>query len=213
MEARQVARSTTADVGDNPLFGCSLTPMLLVDDDRRCVDANAAACLFLRQPVAAIRKLTIDDLTAPELRPGLHAKWSLLLLRGRSGATGSLLRQMQMPDGTSVAIDLSVTAQIRPGRHLAIIKFSAARAPDPRTSGAEAPPNEVLTNREREVLTLVALGNTGVRIASQLFLSPATVQTHVANALIKLGAKNRAHGIALALQTGALDIETTPLRH
>lgn len=66
----------------------------------------------------------------------------------------------------------------------------------------------MLTKREREILTLVALGNTGVEIASRLFLSPATVQTHVVNALIKLGAKNRAHGITLAIQANELDLET-----
>lgn len=204
MELTQVARSSSVDVGANPLFSGSLKPMLVVDDDRRCVDANAAACLFLRQPIAALRKLMLDDLTAPELRRRLQATWPLLL--HRQSAMERLLRDMHMPDGTSVAIDFSVTPQIRPGRHLATIKFSAARSPARRTNGAAAPPNEVLTKREREVLTLVALGNTGVEIARRLFLSPATVATHVANALIKLGAKNRAHGIALALQTDALNM-------
>lgn len=209
MEATQLARSSTEDLAANPLFSCSLNPMLLVDGDRRCVDANPSACLLLRQPIEAIRTLTIDDLTAPEQRPRLHAAWSLLL-QGQPPAEG-LLRDMRMPDGTSLAVDFSVTAQIRPGRHLAIINFSAVHAPDRRPGGAAAPAKAVLTKREREVLTLVALGNTGVQIAGQLFLSPATVQTHVVNALIKLEAKNRAHGIALALQTNELNIDAALL--
>ena len=65
----------------------------------------------------------------------------------------------------------------------------------------------MLTDRERQVLTLVALGNTGDQIAAQLSLAPSTVQTHVVNALNKLRAKNRAHGIAIALQTGELDLD------
>jgi len=69
----------------------------------------------------------------------------------------------------------------------------------------------VLTKREREILALVALGKTGLEIAAQLFVSPSTVQTHMVNTLVKLGARNRAHGIAIALQTGELDFpETSP---
>ena len=75
-----------------------------------------------------------------------------------------------------------------------------------RLDGAPAQASTVLTKREREILTLVALGNTGVEIAAQLFLSPTTVATHVTNALVKLGARNRAHGIAIALQNGELDL-------
>jgi len=46
--------------------------------------------------------------------------------------------------------------------------------------------------------------------AAALFLSPATVQTHVTNSLIKLGAKNRAHGISIALRAGELDLGEGP---
>lgn len=206
MEATPVARTNMEDLAANPLFSRSGDPMLLVDDDRRCLDANAAACLFLRQPIAAIRQLTIDDLTAPELRQGLDTMWPRLL-QGNA-VVSNLLREMRMPDATSVAIDFSITPHVRPGRHLAIARFPARGA---LLVGAAAPA-EMLTKREREVLTLVALGNTGLQIAGQLFLSPATIQTHVANALIKLNAKNRAHGIALALQANELNLEATLLR-
>jgi hypothetical protein len=49
-----------------------------------------------------------------------------------------------------------------------------------------------------------------VQIAEQLYISPATVQTHMARTLVKLGAKNRAHGIAIALQTGELALDDDP---
>ncbi|MGX6447103.1 PAS domain S-box protein, partial [Patulibacter sp. S7RM1-6] len=66
-------------------------------------------------------------------------------------------------------------------------------------------PAPVLTDREREVLTQVALGRTGQAIAADLFLSPATVESHVSHALAKLDARNRPHAVALALRDGELD--------
>lgn len=186
------------------LFVHSLDPMLIVDDDRRCVDANAAACLFLRQSQEAICKLRVDDLTAPELRPDLEAVWSELV---QDGLLADAVRwDLRLPDGTAVQIDLSPLPHPSPGRHLAVILFPAARARDNRLGHEPPSTNVLLTQREREILTLVALGNTGVQIAGELFLSPATVQTHVVNALIKLGAKNRAHAITLALLGGELDL-------
>lgn len=117
---------------------------------------------------------------------------------------------MRLPDGSSVAVDFCVTPHIWPGRHLAIVGFPAARAVNGgRHVSAAAPADKILTKREREILTLVAHGHSGAQIAGQLFLSPATVQTHVVNALIKLRAKNRAHGIALALQANELNLRTT----
>ncbi|HYM57365.1 MAG TPA: helix-turn-helix transcriptional regulator [Solirubrobacteraceae bacterium] len=61
-----------------------------------------------------------------------------------------------------------------------------------------------LTDREREVLARVALGETGQTIARELSITGATVESHVRNILEKLGAKNRPHAVALALQSGEL---------
>lgn len=190
------------------LFVHSLDPMLIVDDDRRCVDANAAACLFLRESREAICKLRVDDLTAPELRPDLEAMWSELV---QDRLLADTVRwDLRLPDGASVQIDLSPLPHLSPGRHLAVILFPAGRTRDTRLGHDRPTTNVLLTRREREILTLVALGNTGIQIAGELSLSPDTVQTHVVNALIKLGAKNRAHAITLALLGGELDLGGVP---
>ncbi len=55
-----------------------------------------------------------------------------------------------------------------------------------------------LTDRERQILGLLAYGLNGREIAGRLFLSPATVRTHVQNAMQKLGARTRAQAIVLA---------------
>jgi DNA-binding NarL/FixJ family response regulator len=61
---------------------------------------------------------------------------------------------------------------------------------------------ELLTAREREVLTLVAEGLSNDEIAERLFLSPATVKTHVNRAMTKLGARDRAQLVVTAYETG-----------
>jgi DNA-binding NarL/FixJ family response regulator len=63
-----------------------------------------------------------------------------------------------------------------------------------------------LSAREREILILLARGDSGERIAARLVLSPETVRTHVRNAMDKLGARTRAHAIALALLHGHIEL-------
>ena len=60
----------------------------------------------------------------------------------------------------------------------------------------------VLTQREREVLTLVGRGLNNDEIGAELFLSPATARTHVSHAMGKLGARDRAQLVVIAYQTG-----------
>ncbi len=60
----------------------------------------------------------------------------------------------------------------------------------------------VLTEREREVLALVGQGLSNNEIGAELFLSPATVRTHVSRAMAKLGARDRAQLVVIAYQTG-----------
>lgn len=59
-----------------------------------------------------------------------------------------------------------------------------------------------LTDREREILAWVGTGRSNDEIASELFLSPATVRTHVSRAMVKLGARNRAQLVVFAVQAG-----------
>jgi DNA-binding NarL/FixJ family response regulator len=62
-----------------------------------------------------------------------------------------------------------------------------------------------LTEREKEILSLVASGLEGKEIAYELFLSHDTVRTHVAHALAKLGARTRAQAVAIAVRRGLID--------
>ncbi|MDQ1485437.1 MAG: hypothetical protein QOJ62_1130 [Actinomycetota bacterium] len=61
---------------------------------------------------------------------------------------------------------------------------------------------DTLTDREREMVALVASGASNDEIATTLFLSPATVKTHVSRAMTKLGARDRAQLVVIAYETG-----------
>lgn len=63
-----------------------------------------------------------------------------------------------------------------------------------------------LTAREREVLQLIAAGQSGKQIARTLLISERTVKFHTGSLLRKLGADNRAQAVALALQRGLLEV-------
>jgi len=65
-----------------------------------------------------------------------------------------------------------------------------------------SPELDVLTEREREVVGLVALGMSNDDIAAKLFVSPLTAKTHVNRAMTKLGARDRAQLVVIAYQAG-----------
>jgi PAS domain S-box-containing protein len=177
-------------------FEDSLVPMLIADDQRRYVQANRAVCLLLRLDREAVLRRRVDDLTPPEHRGAMQASWDEFQREGIQSGTFELL----MPDGPRLRVDYSATANVEPGRHLAIFVLPATEPDLP----AERTEQEHLSERERAVLSRVAMGETGGRIAEALGISPSTVETHIRNCLAKLEAKNRAHAIALGLDRGEI---------
>lgn len=63
---------------------------------------------------------------------------------------------------------------------------------------------DTLTEREREVLVAVAAGRSNVELARELYVSPATVKTHVSRLLAKLGARDRAQLVVIAYESGVV---------
>jgi DNA-binding NarL/FixJ family response regulator len=118
----------------------------------------------------------------------------------RAGASGFLLKDTPPADLlAAIRVVAAGDALLAPSvtRRL-IAEF--ARRPDPTQVAPAA--LQALTDREREVLGLVAQGLSNAEIAERLVVSPATSKTYVSRLLAKLGARDRAQLVAIAYETG-----------
>jgi DNA-binding NarL/FixJ family response regulator len=78
--------------------------------------------------------------------------------------------------------------------------------PDVAAELADHATDDALTEREIDVLTLIALGNANKQIADVLSISEATVKSRVTNILSKLGANDRSHAVTIGLQRGIIEL-------
>jgi len=79
----------------------------------------------------------------------------------------------------------------------------AGRFVDPATDGGTS--KDTLTRRQRQTLQLLADGHSTTDVAHRLHLSAETVRTHTKATLARLGARDRAHAVAIALRTGLIE--------
>lgn len=116
----------------------------------------------------------------------------------KAGAAGFLLKD-EPPERLVAAVRTVAAgdALLAPTVLKRMVEEFVAR-PEPGTS---APPPQ-LTEREVEVLRLIGRGRSNAEIASELFLSEATVKTHVTRIFTKLGLRDRAQAVVLAYETG-----------
>ena len=118
----------------------------------------------------------------------------------RAGASGFLLKDID-PDELRQAVRVVAggDALLSPSVTRRLIEEFAARSAPRRADPRRLEP---LTEREREVMALVAEGLSNGEIGRRLFMSPATAKTHVSRAMAKLGARDRAQLVVLAYETG-----------
>ena len=118
----------------------------------------------------------------------------------RAGASGFLLKDTpadQLVAAIRAVVDGGALISPKVTRRL-IEHFTARAAPD----SALADRLQELTPRELEVLRHIARGLSNAEIAAELIVSDATVKTHVAHVLSKLGARDRTQAVVLAYETG-----------
>ena len=118
----------------------------------------------------------------------------------RAGASGFLLKDAD-PDALLDAIRVIAAGEalLAPSVTRRLIVEFARR---PAAVHAQLDGIEQLTEREREVLVLVARGLSNSEIATELYISPATAKTHVSRIMMKLDARDRAQLVALAFESG-----------
>jgi DNA-binding NarL/FixJ family response regulator len=115
----------------------------------------------------------------------------------RAGASGFLLKDTEPAELLqALRVVMRGDSLLSPSVTRSLISEFVARPPD------AAAGMEDLTNREREVVALVAHGLSNDEIAAAMVLSPTTAKTHVSRAMIKLGARDRAQLVVFAYQAG-----------
>ncbi|HTJ72364.1 MAG TPA: response regulator transcription factor [Actinospica sp.] len=118
----------------------------------------------------------------------------------RAGASGFLVKHTQPAELIRAVREVAGgEALLSPSVTRRLIAEFAARPVRPRLVSDTM---RALTEREREIVVLVAHGLTNEEIAAELVLSPATARTHVSRAMIKLGARDRAQLVVFAYQSG-----------
>lgn len=133
----------------------------------------------------------------------------------RAGASGFLVKDVE-PEELLQAVRVVARgdALLSPGVTRAVIAAftEGGRPSGPRTAGSGVPGGSAvraaplglasLTEREREVVALVAAGLSNAEIARQLVVSPLTAKTHVSRAMTKLNARDRAQLVVFAYEHG-----------
>lgn len=118
----------------------------------------------------------------------------------RAGASGFLVKDTEPEDLIeAIRVVARGDAVLSPSVTRRLIASIAGRGP---TRPIDAATLAVLTDREREVMALVAAGMSNDEIAAALYLSPLTAKTHVSRAMGKLGARDRAQLVVMAYETG-----------
>jgi DNA-binding NarL/FixJ family response regulator len=116
----------------------------------------------------------------------------------RAGASGFLLKDTPPGDLlAAIRVVAAGDALLSPGITRRLVE-EFARQPAAYAMSALTE----LTEREREVLTLIGLGLSNTEIAERLYVSMSTTKTHIGRLLMKLGARDRAHLVIAAYETG-----------
>jgi DNA-binding NarL/FixJ family response regulator len=118
----------------------------------------------------------------------------------RNGASGFLVKHTE-PDELVRAVRQVARGEalLSPSVTRRLIAEFTSRAATPSVTPQTM---AVLTDREREIVALVANGLSNDEIAAELVMSPATARTHVSRAMVKLGARDRAQLVVFAYQSG-----------
>ncbi|WGP12793.1 response regulator transcription factor [Streptomyces sp. SH5] len=155
----------------------------------------------LRMPggggVAAIAELTRRGARSKVLVLTTYDTDSDTLPAIEAGATGYLLKDAPREElFAAVRAAADGRSVLSPAVASRLMTRVRTPAPDPAATSLSA--------REREVLVLVARGTTNREIAAELFISEATVKTHLTHVFAKLGAKDRAAAVAIGYDRGIL---------
>jgi len=167
--------------------------VVLMDIRMPGTDGLSATALITADPeLADVKVLVLTTFEADE--------YVLAALRsGASGFLGKGVEPQELLD--AIRVVAAGDALLSPSATKSLIGRFLAQ---PRDGAPDlvSPELDVLTDREREIVALVAKGMSNDAIAARLYLSPLTAKTHVNRAMTKLGARDRAQLVVIAYQAG-----------
>lgn len=146
------------------------------------------------QVAAAVRR---DELPTRVLLLSAHDDAAIVYRALEEGAAGFLSKESTRTELVGAVLDCAR------GRDVVAASLTAGLAGEIRKRAQPAGPS--LSTREREVLRMIAAGQTVPAIARALFLAPSTVKTHVQRLYEKLGVGDRAAAVAEAMRRGLLE--------
>jgi PAS domain S-box-containing protein len=170
----------------------SRNPIAVFDKQGSHIAVNPATCEFFGVSRDEFGQSQLGYRLTPAERATLDGEWrELWAKRDLSG-----VRDFTRADGSRVRLEYAARTAVVDGQRVAVVVIIRRKRAYELASVDEA---GELTRREREVVSLVALGLTSPEIAEKLCISEATVRTHVRNSMTKLNARTRAHLVAIAI--------------
>ena len=180
-------------------FKRSDNAMGLADSGRNLIQVNRAFARLLGYRPSDLSGKHLYDLVAggPLMT---DQEWDRAILQSELAGEAELLRA----DGSTVTVQFAAHPEVVTGHRLVLfVAMSTSRwGRHFRRSPRQENGKGSLSPREREVVHLVALGETSPEIASRLHISENTVRKHVSSAMEKVGARSRAHLVAKVLAEG-----------
>ncbi len=178
-------------------FKSSRNPMVLLDSRRILVEVNGAFVELLGYARSALIGQPFYNFVVDGPLVSA-AEWRRLLGSKHFSGTAELLCH----DDNRAKVEFAGHPEVVTGRQL-VLGVAMRSAHGGRRFGGQAPgPSEPLTERELDVVELIALGLSGPEIARELRVTHNTVRTHTRNAMTKSGTRSRAHLVAKLLGEG-----------
>jgi PAS domain S-box-containing protein len=179
-------------------FNQSRNAMVLLDDDRRHVEINGAYVQLLGYRPSELIGQPVYELRADHAVVS-EAQWRAALRQKQFTGTIELVRA----DGGHVTVEYAGHPEIVTGRQLVLfVALRAARGGRLRDDDPQRTVSAELSQRELEVVKLLAHGYSGPEVAEELRIAHNTVRTHTRNAMTKAGARSRAQLVAKTLAEG-----------